>query len=166
MSMLCARCHKYPQNCICYQGPPIFNTKSPPSPGTISPDAAARWVEVQRIVRVIAEGRNPPNEIESALCWAVTWLRDRAITSGAEQTRALLAVIEEREFQDKKHGVEGHTLGAWALVIEAELDEFKLAIIKGGKGRDNVINELIQIAATCVAALEQHGVEEIPGRNV
>lgn len=91
------------------------------------------------------------------------------MTSGQPQTNAICAIIEEREFQDKKHGhpdIAPHSLGAWALVIEAELIEFKGAIIKGGAGRDNAINELIQIAATCVAALEQHGVEEIHGRVV
>ena len=70
----------------------------------------------------------------------------------------------ERDFQDVKHGPlsesGGHTLGEWALILEAELAEFKVALIKGGKGRDSVRSELIQIAGVAIAALEQHGVKD------
>lgn len=82
---------------------------------------------------------------------------------------AFKAIIEERMFQDRKHGHPSdnpHSIGAWLMTIEAELAEAKAACIKGGEGRDNVINEIIQIAALCVACLEQHGVEEVEGRAV
>jgi hypothetical protein len=90
-------------------------------------------------------------------------------TASREQTAAFRAIIEEREFQDRKHGHPDdnpHSIGAWLLTIEAELAEAKAAAIKGGEGRDNVINEIIQIAALCVACLEQHGTEPLEGRQV
>jgi len=102
-----------------------------------------------------------------------------------KQAHALIAIIAERRHQDQKYGphtVElsymktggigpqteqgpgGHELGAWLIVIEKELDEAKDALVHGGsktlKGRNSIRSELAQIAAVCVAALEQHGVEE------
>lgn len=85
------------------------------------------------------------------------------------QRTAVRAVLAERRFQDAKHGHPAnnpHTVGAWLLVLEAELNEAKLACIKGGVGRDNVIAEIVQVAATAIACLEQWGVDEIPGRTV
>lgn len=88
-------------------------------------------------------------------------------TTGQRQLEVLAAIVEERAYQDRKHGHPDdnpHSMGAWALVIRKELEEFETAIIKGGMGRDNAINELIQIAASCAAALEQWGVEPVTGR--
>ena len=71
----------------------------------------------------------------------------------------------ERCFQNDKHGTvqeNPHTPGGWLLLIEAELIEAKVALIKGGRGRDSWRQEVLQIAATCIACLEQHGVEEPP----
>lgn len=82
---------------------------------------------------------------------------------------ACAAVKREREYQDAKHGgvdTNPHSIGAWLLIVESELNEAKEAAIKGGEGRNNVISEIIQIAATCIAALEQHGVAPIDGRTV
>jgi hypothetical protein len=79
------------------------------------------------------------------------------------------AVVEERIHQDHKHGsIEDypHTLGEWILIMESELAEAKLALIKGGKGRDAVKNEIVQVLATGFAALEQHGLEPIEKRAV
>lgn len=80
------------------------------------------------------------------------------------------AVVKEREFQDQKYGTVqttgGHELAAWLLIIEAELNEAKKAAIHGGfqsaGGRDDIRSEIVQIAAVCFAALEQHGVTEKP----
>ena len=71
-----------------------------------------------------------------------------------------MAIDAERRFQDQKWGTvaeHGHTLGGWILLIESELAEAKYALIKGGEGRDSVRAELVQVAALCVAALEEHG---------
>ena len=74
-------------------------------------------------------------------------------------------LLDERLFQDRKHGSieeNPHTPGGWLLLIEAELIEAKQAIIKGGAGRDSWRNELLQVAALCVATLEQHGLADPP----
>lgn len=91
------------------------------------------------------------------------------IRRGEDQTKVLAAIITERKFQDEKHGhpVDNpHSIGAWLLIAEAELAEAKEAAIKGGTGRNNVISEIIQLAATCAACLEQHGVDPIEERTV
>lgn len=73
------------------------------------------------------------------------------------KTDVINAILEERDFQDQKHNTSHHGMGTWLLLIESELDEAKLAAVKGGKGRNSVRHELIQVAALCVAALEDHG---------
>lgn len=96
---------------------------------------------------------------------------------------AVQAIAVERGYQDAKYGPVlrfssgkpashasmypgpgGHELAAWLLIIEAELAEAKKAAIHGGfqtvKGRDSIRAEIVQIAAVCVAALQQHGVTE------
>jgi hypothetical protein len=78
------------------------------------------------------------------------------------------AISAERKHQDGKHGpidIAPHQKGTWTLLIEAELAEAKQALIKGGTGRDSWSHELIQVAALCVAALEQHGIEEGNGKR-
>lgn len=70
------------------------------------------------------------------------------------------AVTTERKFQDDKWGVietSGHTLGEWLLIAESELNEAKLALIKGGSGRNSLRSEFIQTIAVLFAALEEHG---------
>jgi len=81
-------------------------------------------------------------------------------------TREEVSVLigEERLHQDIKHGVleeHGHTIGEWILIMEAELAEAKAAIIKGGSGRNHVLHEILQVVATGVACLEQHGIEPV-----
>lgn len=79
-----------------------------------------------------------------------------------------IAIGRERIYQDQKHGSlaeHGHTLGEWILIAEAELEEAKEALIKGGSGRDSVRSELVQVAATIVACLEQHGLSEPHNRR-
>lgn len=80
------------------------------------------------------------------------------------------AIVDERQFQDNKYGPVngkgGHSLAAWLIIIESELEEAKRAVVHGGhqsmQGRDSVRAELVQIAAVAVAALEQHGIRELP----
>jgi hypothetical protein len=75
--------------------------------------------------------------------------------------KVIQALHQERTYQDQKHGtLDGtgsHTLGEWILLIESELAEAKLALIKGGRGRDTVRHEVVQIGALAMACLEQHG---------
>lgn len=82
------------------------------------------------------------------------------------QKRVIAAILAEREFQDQKYGFGGHEIGTWFLLIKAELEEAESAIIKGGEGRNSLESELIQVAALCVACLQQHGLEDKPGRRI
>lgn len=79
------------------------------------------------------------------------------------QRLAIGALLKERTFQDLKFGALGqggeHTVGEWILLIEAELQEAKVALIKGGSGRNSLHSELVQVGALVLAALEQHGVQ-------
>lgn len=75
---------------------------------------------------------------------------------------AIHAIHDERQFQDQKFGPGSqHTIGEWILIMESELAEAKVAIIKGGEGRNSVLMEIVQVAAVAVACLEQHGVKEV-----
>lgn len=75
------------------------------------------------------------------------------------------AICGERRFQDRKWGpIESnpHTLAGWLLVMRKELDEAELALIKGGTGRDSVMQEILQVIAVGCAAIEQHGLDGNP----
>lgn len=74
----------------------------------------------------------------------------------SSKTDIISAVLEERDFQDQKHRTSHHGMGTWLLLIESELEEAKLAAVKGGSGRNSVRHELVQVAALCMAALEDH----------
>jgi len=87
----------------------------------------------------------------------------------ASKEKVLYAVLDERKFQDDKWGPideNPHDIGTWFLLIEAELNEVKSALLKGGEGRNSAKSELIQVAALCFAALEQHGLEDSKGRGL
>lgn len=85
----------------------------------------------------------------------------------------LRRVMEERAHQDRKYGPVGttehpgpggHDLSGWLIVIEKELHEAKEAATGHGRrnntGRNSTRAEILQIAAVCFAALEQHGLPE------
>lgn len=79
------------------------------------------------------------------------------------------AIAIERTFQDAKWGsIESnpHDKGTWFILTEAELSEVKEALIKGGTGRNSFAQELVQVAALCVATLEQHGLGHKEGRDL
>lgn len=112
----------------------------------------------------------PPKTVE---CWGcgdceVCGARQIAVTD--PQGVALDAFFAERRFQDEKHGPlyggGSHTIGEWILLMEAELAEAKRALLKGGKGRDSVLSEIIQVGALALAAIEQHGTGEITKRSI
>ncbi len=79
-------------------------------------------------------------------------------------------IEKERLFQNTKHGSihdNPHEVATWVLLIEAELQEAKQAVVKGGSGRDSWPHELVQVAALCCAALEQHGYNtDMKGRSI
>lgn len=69
------------------------------------------------------------------------------------------AINDERAFQDQKWGDlhnRPYDLGTWLLIMEAELQEAKHALLK--EGIENTLQELLQTVTVGVAALEQHGV--------
>jgi len=75
------------------------------------------------------------------------------------QARALAAIRQERQYQDAKWGnpfQNRHGLHSWLELIGEEWAEASQAVID----RDDIQaqREIVQIAALCVAALEQHGV--------
>lgn len=77
------------------------------------------------------------------------------------------AVAQERQYQDVTHGTAPHELATWILLIEAELNEAKHAVVKGGEGRNSVRHELVQVAALCFATLEQFGLNsDNTGREI
>lgn len=93
----------------------------------------------------------------------------RLVLPGTKLTRSDVSklVDDERDFQDQKHGslsAHGHTVGEWILIMESELAEAKLAILKGGTGRNRVMHEILQVVATGIAALEQHGIDELSSK--
>lgn len=69
------------------------------------------------------------------------------------------AVSRERDYQDRKWGERGHTVGNFLLILEGELEEAKQAWRKG-VGDTTALQELLQVVAVGVACLEAHGVVE------
>jgi hypothetical protein len=72
------------------------------------------------------------------------------------------AIDDERDYQDEKFGAERNMnleITGYFIVLENEIAEAKLAWTKGGSGRNSVMHEIRQIAATAVAAMEAHGTE-------
>jgi len=68
------------------------------------------------------------------------------------------AIDREREHQRRKWGTlenKGHTVGEWLLVIEGELAEAKKAWTDA-KGDEECLREIVQVAASAVACMEQH----------
>lgn len=68
------------------------------------------------------------------------------------------AVDRERTYQAKIHFEENKSVGEWILIIEGELKEAKMAWIKNGNKR--ALEEILQVVACGVAAMEQHGIYE------
>lgn len=71
------------------------------------------------------------------------------------------AIDRERDYQDKKWGdvkEHPHEVASWLLIMKKELQEAEDAWMKTGD--DEAIREVVQVIATGVACLEQHGVQE------
>lgn len=70
------------------------------------------------------------------------------------------AIRQEREYQDYKYGPPNERklgLGDYVVIAGAELDEVRYDIIQNQP--QHACLELLQVAAVCVAALQQHGVK-------
>lgn len=59
-------------------------------------------------------------------------------------------IIEERARQDAKWGVTRHSDSDWLAILMEEVGELSKEIVEGNTHKDK-LNELIQIAAVCVA---------------
>lgn len=73
----------------------------------------------------------------------------------------LLAIRMERKRQDNKYGsIENRerSIPGYILVAEEELNEAKMGWMKNVLGKNSSLNELLQVAAVCVGALEEHGI--------
>ena len=69
-------------------------------------------------------------------------------------------IRQEREYQNEKHGtiVENpHDVPGWLLIMKVELEEAERAWVENG-GDQYALCEILQVIATGVACLEQHGV--------
>lgn len=72
------------------------------------------------------------------------------------------AIRNERVYQDEKWGHwkdHPHTVMEWIAVMEGELQEAKHAWLKGN-GDKEALREVLQVVATGIACMEQHGPEE------
>lgn len=71
------------------------------------------------------------------------------------------AIKNERTYQDFKWGdIEQHPqdIAGWLLIVRKELEEAEHSWVKGNP--DESLKELLQVVATGIAALEQHGIVE------
>jgi hypothetical protein len=69
------------------------------------------------------------------------------------------AIRLERAYQDAKWGTPAehpHSVLEWIEIARNELDEARLAWMK--ETDERALAELVQVAAVCVACLEQHGI--------
>ena len=72
------------------------------------------------------------------------------------------AIDREREYQDRKWGTiqeHPHEVPGWLLIIQSELNEAMEEWVHNG-GDKEALREILQVIATGVACLEQHGVVE------
>jgi hypothetical protein len=80
------------------------------------------------------------------------------------------AIKRERKYQDMKWGTikdHPHDVPGWLLIMQSELIEADEAWVHGG-GDEEALREVLQVVATGVACLEQHGVFErqISGKGI
>jgi len=77
------------------------------------------------------------------------------IDNGME--RVLLDIVEERDRQDAKFGVQNHHPICWQAILGEEYGEYVQTVVDGtfgGPTQKNMRDELVQVAAVAVAALE------------
>lgn len=69
-----------------------------------------------------------------------------------EEAERLRDVLNERNKQDAKWGVQNHTPMKWLAILTEEVGEVAKAIIEGNHG--DYRKELVQVAAVAVASIE------------
>ena len=81
------------------------------------------------------------------------------------------AIDRERAYQRAKRPgshANGHELPSWIAIMRAELNEAEEAWVRGdgAPANDDSLMEILQVLATGVAALEEHGVVERSAEDV
>lgn len=69
------------------------------------------------------------------------------------------AIIREREYQIKKWGNHPHTVCEWITIMRGELNEAEYGWLKQS-GDEKALEEILQVIATGIACLQQHGIVE------
>lgn len=71
-------------------------------------------------------------------------------------TKTIDAISDERELQDKEHGVPNNEDKDWALILMEEVGEVAKEVLCGGRPQRayELRQELIQVAAVAVAWIE------------
>lgn len=72
------------------------------------------------------------------------------------------AILAERQHQKEKWGDQPQSLPGFLLIIRKELEEAEMGWMKNLNGKNAVMNELVQVAATAFAALERYGTTGCP----
>jgi hypothetical protein len=75
------------------------------------------------------------------------------------QSDVLAAIRREQDHARRKWGDKPRTVTQWLLIIEEEVREAKMGYVKHESDRE-AIRELLQVAACCLSALEEHGIVE------
>lgn len=70
-----------------------------------------------------------------------------------EQQKILELIKVERDRQDTKWGKNSHNPIVWYLIAQEEMSEINKGLLKGDKW-DAIQHEIVQLAAVCVAWLE------------
>lgn len=71
-------------------------------------------------------------------------------------------ILYERKLQDFKWGSieeKKQSVAGYLLIIRKELEEAEQGWMKNIEGKHSSLSEIKQIAAVCVACLQQHGLE-------
>lgn len=80
-----------------------------------------------------------------------------------DQVRVVFsAIMRERDYQDSKWGnveTNPHTIYEWIGIMEKELQEAKAAYFER-PADDEMLCEILQVAAVAVACMQQHGLVE------
>jgi NTP pyrophosphatase (non-canonical NTP hydrolase) len=69
----------------------------------------------------------------------------------------LADILHERQCQDERWGEQNHQDSIWMLIHGEEYGEVCKAILEssfGNESKENIREELVQLAATCIAHIE------------
>lgn len=75
------------------------------------------------------------------------------------QQRQLQDILDERDRQDRKWGVQNHGPDTWCMIITEELGEWSRAVLRAryeNGDHAEVRKELVQMAAVALSMLECH----------